>query len=1191
MSRLPQLQGEFIDRSTPVQFEFEGRRVQGYAGDTISSALAANGVRVLGRSFKYHRRRGLLSAADHDANALMQVRDGTRSVPNVRADVVPVAAGWRIAAVNTRGSLARDRMAVLDRLGAFLPVGFYYKAFHSRRWFPRWERMFRALTGLGAVDLNAGRRRTPKAYDFCDVLVIGAGPSGLAAAVAAAARGAAVLLVDEQPAAGGSGRYARGDSTAVAQQTAALLAAVAASGRIRVLSRAYACGYYADHWVALVTPDCLIKVRARSVIVAQGAYEQPAVFRGNDLPGVMLASAAQRLIYHYAVRPAQRVAVLTANPQGYAAALDGLAHGVQVSAVLDLRAQPGPRSRPAAEELAARGVAVHFGAVPIEGRARRDGELGSLLFRTAVGRTQAPQLLELDGLWMSVGFAPANALLHQSGTRMVYAHAVEQFVPQTLPPGVYACGKVNGVYGFAERIADGRDAGARAAADLGYGAKPERQDAPAPTESPTHAFPIFAHPRGREFVDFDEDLQLKDLENACQEGFDSSELLKRYSTVGMGPSQGKHSNMNALRILARLRGEPLERLGTTTARPMFHPVPLSHLAGRGFMPKRRTALDADHETLGAVWMPAGNWRRPEYYARPGVAREAAIAAEVAAVRTRVGLIDVGTLGKIEVHGPDAAALLERVYTGCFADLAVGMTRYGLMLDESGMVVDDGVIARLGPETFYFTTTTANSATLFRELGRLATWWGLAVGLVNLTGHYAAFNLAGPAARAVLAAHTGLDLADAAFPYLGVREAPVAGVRCRIQRVGFVGELGYEIHLPAGYAVAVWRALLAAGAPWSIQPFGVEAQRLLRLEKGHLIVGQDTDGVTNALEIGAPWALKMDKPFFIGQRSLRILAQQPRRQVLVGFRLPPGVARRPKECHLVIDNGRIEGRVTSVGFSQTLGQCIGLALVTPAQAARQQLRIRIESGVEILADLTPLPFYDPRGERQRAAPPEPAAAPAALTPSRAVRRSPLPALHPPAPEPQRASQAAPLHLQCLAGRERFGCKGPGAAAWLAAAGFAVPAAPNSAQVGAGGVLVARLATAEFLIEACDGGAEAVAAARDLLEGAGRPADVYPVARQDLVVALSGAASVRLLRQTCSVDFAPLFERCERDAGQVILTSMIGVGVVAWTRRGQPDPVLTLWVDPSFAYYFWTTLLEIAGELGGALIDNPSSGDDP
>ena len=276
MSRLPQLQGEFIDRSTPVQFEFEGRRVQGYAGDTISSALAANGVRVLGRSFKYHRRRGLLSAADHDANALMQVRDGTRSVPNVRADVVPVAAGWRIAAVNTRGSLARDRMAVLDRLGAFLPVGFYYKAFHSRRWFPRWERMFRALTGLGAVDLNAGRRRTPKAYDFCDVLVIGAGPSGLAAAVAAAARGAAVLLVDEQPAAGGSGRYARGDSTAVAQQTAALLAAVAASGRIRVLSRAYACGYYADHWVALVTPDCLIKVRARSVIVAQGAYERRA---------------------------------------------------------------------------------------------------------------------------------------------------------------------------------------------------------------------------------------------------------------------------------------------------------------------------------------------------------------------------------------------------------------------------------------------------------------------------------------------------------------------------------------------------------------------------------------------------------------------------------------------------------------------------------------------------------------------------------------------------------------------------------------------------------------------------------------------------------------------------------------------------------------------------------------------------
>jgi sarcosine oxidase subunit alpha len=428
--------------------------------------------------------------------------------------------------------------------------------------------------------------------------------------------------------------------------------------------------------------------------------------------------------------------------------------------------------------------------------------------------------------------------------------------------------------------------------------------------------------------------------------------------------------MNALRILARVRGEPIERLGVTTARPMFHPVPLSHLAGRRFTPERRTSLDSEHEALGAVWMPASNWRRPEYYAIANRSREDAIADEVRAVRTRVGMIDVGTLGKIEVHGPHAAQFLERLYTARFANLKVGMTRYGLMLDEAGVVVDDGVIARLGQETFYFTTTTGNSATLFREFGRLATWWDLPVGLVNLTGHYAAFNLAGPASRAVLREHTALDLADEAFPYLGVREAQVAGAPCRIMRVGFVGELGYEIHVPFQHAIEVWRALFASGSRFQIQPFGVEAQRMLRLEKGHIIVGQDTDGITNALEIGMPWAIKMDKPFFVGQRSLRVLEKQPRRQALVGFTLPPSglmsehAQRRPKECHLVIDGGQIAGRVTSVGWSPTLARCIGLGLVAPHVAIRKHLRLRIDRGEEIDVEVAQPPFYDPNGERQR-----------------------------------------------------------------------------------------------------------------------------------------------------------------------------------------------------------------------------------
>jgi sarcosine oxidase subunit alpha len=1045
--------------------------------------------------------------------------------------------------------------------------------------------MFRRLSGLGEVDLGAAHRSTPKRYDFCDVLVIGGGPSGLSAALAAAGRGAAVILVDESPRVGGSGLYARGGSTATLEKTEALVSAVESNSNIRVLTGTYAAGYYADHWVALVASESMIKVRARSVVIAQGAYEQPAVFRGNDLPGVMLASAAQRLLYHYAVATARRVAVLTANSEGYAAALDGRVNGVELVAVLDLRSEPGPISKPAADELVRRGVPVYYGVVPIEAVAGDSGDVGSFRFETRPSAPSGPRQIELDGIWMSVGFAPANALLHQANTRMSYAHAVEQFLPQSLPPGVYACGKVNGVYEFEERLADGREAGEQAAGLLGFGTASARRPQGVPRECPTHAYPVFRHPRSGEFVDFDEDLQVKDIENACQEGFDSSELLKRYSTVGMGPSQGKHSNMNALRILAKVRGEPIESLGTTTARPMFHPVPLSHLAGRGFTPERRTPLDAEHEALGAVWMPAGNWRRPEYYAVAGKSRSEAIAAEVRAVRNAAGLIDVGTLGKIEVHGPRAAQFLERLYTARFANLKIGMTRYGLMLDEAGIIVDDGVIGRLGPESFYFTTTTGNSATLFREFGRLSTWWGLPVGLVNLTGHYSAVNLAGPAARSILREHTSLDLSDEAFPYLGIREALVAGAPCRIMRVGFVGELGYEIHLPAEFAVDVWRALLASGARFRIQPFGVEAQRMLRLEKGHIIVGQDTDGVTNALEIEASWALKMDKPFFVGQRSLRILETQPRRQTLVGFNLPPQTPQRPKECHLIIDRGEIAGRVTSVGWSPTLSRWIGLALVTPAQAAAEQLRIRIDRGEEITAEIVSLPFYDPKGERQQPGEhEEPAAREGfhAVALSLPGRRSPLDLWfrqHP--DEPGR--EGAGLRFAVPAPRERFGCKGPGAEPWLNANGYCVPAEPNSAVVDDNGVFVARLATSEFLIEAIDGDSEHVEASRRLLGSAARPADVYPVARQDLVIEISGAQTNSLLRQVCSIDFAGSLETSTSSSGPITLTSMIGVGAVVYIRRSsEHGAVVTLWVDPSFAHYFWTNLLEVARDLGGPVV---------
>jgi sarcosine oxidase subunit alpha len=798
------------------------------------------------------------------------------------------------------------------------------------------------------------------------VLVVGGGASGLSAALAAAEAGADTVLVDENERLGGSLTYTFRDDAATRQKVHSLLSAVRHHPRLRCLTSTSAVGYYTDHWVALDTPGHLIKLRARAVVIAQGAFEQPAVYRNNDVPGTMLASGARRLLHRYSVAPARRIVVLTANADGYRTALDALERSVEIAALFDLRKTPGAESGRLAEQLRARGPRVHLGAAVREGHAASDGCLERVSWAAWDGAWQSGASGEVaaDGLWMSVGYAPANALLHQAGARFLHDAATAQFVPSDLPEGVFACGKVNGRYGLEARWDDGARAGSAAAAHCGFGAARAMSPAPAETEAATHPFPIMDDRRGKNFVDFDEDLQVADLENTAREGYDSSELMKRYSTVGMGPSQGKHSNLNALRVLARFRGEPLGALAPTTARPFFHPVPMAHLAGRGFTPERRTPADAEHERLGAVWMPAGNWRRPEYYARRGESREACIAGEVRAVRRGVGLIDVGTLGKIEAHGPRAGEFLNRVYTGRFDSLRVGMTRYGLMLDESGIVIDDGVIARLAEETFYFTTTTGNSAAIFRELGRLATWWGISVPLVNLTGQLAAYNLAGPRSREVLARLTSLDLAHAAFPYLGAREAIVAGVQARLMRVGFVGELGYEIHVPASAGLHLWHALLEAGREAGIRPFGVEAQRLLRLEKGHIIVGQDTDGVTNPLELGVDWALKMDKPYFVGQRSLTILARQERRQTLVGFTAAGRPAATIRECHLVIDDGEIAGRVTSVNRSATLDRLIGLALVRPSVAQRGTFTIRADRGTLVRVEVAALPFYDAAGERQK-----------------------------------------------------------------------------------------------------------------------------------------------------------------------------------------------------------------------------------
>jgi sarcosine oxidase subunit alpha len=960
--RLPKRDGEWIDRNKPLTFRFEGRMYSGFAGDVVSSALWANGQRMMGRSFKYHRPRGIYSLANHDTNNI--VAEGSNT--NVRADVTPIQEGMNCTAVNTIGGLESDKGNLIEWFSPFLPVGFYYKAFHNpKKLFPFFERQMRAMAGLGAINKHQPRQRTPKSYSYCDVLVVGAGPAGLSAAIAAADHGAKVIIVDENPHAGGSLGYQWTAEPRAAGIATDLLKKVSSHPNIDLRTSTQAAGYYADHWVALVDKKRLSKARARSVIFATGSYEQPAVFRNNDLPGVMLATGAQRLIYRFRVKPFERSVVLAANTEAYRAALDLQQAGVDVAAIIDLRKEK--ESSGIAEKLR---VPIHqqhaiYECIPGSGKR---SILGVIVCPIGVdGNLDIARKIQIDcdGVAMSVGFSPADSLFCQSGGKMTYSEGLSQYIPNTVPKGIFCAGRINGIYDLDDQLLDGTRAGLSALAHLGM-----YSGSIAPlhhrNESHTHPYPVFEHPKAKNFVDFDEDIQVKDIANAVQEGYDNVELLKRYSTFGMGPSQGKISNTNSIRILSKLKNQSPGQTGSPTARPFFHPVPISHLAGRGFDPHRLTALHSFHESAGAKFIPAGTWLRPGYYAPQNRSREEAIVQEVNAVRQRVGIIDVGTLGKIEINGPDAAQFIERIYTARFAKMKNGTTRYLLMCDESGVVIDDGVAARVSEDRFYVTCTTTGADGVYREMQRWATIWGLNVVLANATGTFAAMNLAGPLSRKILAPLTDVKLEEESFPYLGYREGTVAGVPARLMRVGFVGELGYEIHVPAQSARHVWDTLMKAGAADNIQPFGVEAQRVLRLEKGHIIVGQDTDGLTNPFEAAMDWAIKMDKPFFVGQRSLTILQKKPMKRKLVGFMLAADYnGPTPKECHLVIKDGKtITGRVTSVVTSPSLKRVIGMAYVETDQSEiGKTFTIRIDGGQTVTATVVKIPFYDPDNLRQ------------------------------------------------------------------------------------------------------------------------------------------------------------------------------------------------------------------------------------
>ena len=664
---------EWIERDKPVSFTFESKEFIGYEGDTITSALLAAGEKVLGRSFKYHRARGVLSLANHDINVMLTDGEDT----NIRGDVVAVKAGMSLKAVNTMGGVKKDNLRFIEMfLSPFLVVGFYYKAFFRPRFmFPFWEKIIRRGAGLGAVNFNYPRIPKPKLNEHYDLLVVGAGPSGLVAALAASLDSQLkILIVDENQQAGGSLGYDRAGDDSQIPQLEELIAEVDKAVNITLRVNAYASSYYADHLIPIVEKGGITKVRAKSLIVATGAFEQPPVFRNNDLPGVMNGSAAQRMIYRYGVKPFNNGVVFTANDHGYRVALDLIQAGTLVKAVVDLRKNNS--SNDLTKDIVNKGISVYTGHCVYEAIESADkmSVKGAVIcpFDEDANKAEPEKsfTIECDGIAMSAGWAAAAALLYQSGMKVKYDNSIEQFIPDLLPQGIFAAGKVNGIFDLEQRISDGARAAAEAMHYLGRDNIPDIPVQAPHGESPSHRYPIVSHPKGRNFVDFDEDIQVKDFIHAAKEGFDNIELMKRFTTVGMGPSQGKHSNMNAIRILANIRGLAVEKIGSTTSRPFFHPTPIGHLGGRNFHPKRQSAIQQWHKDAGAVFVDVGTWSRPAYYAKPAEEQENLIQQEAMSVHQSVGIIDGSSLGKIEVCGPDAAQFLEFFFTDKFADQKV-----------------------------------------------------------------------------------------------------------------------------------------------------------------------------------------------------------------------------------------------------------------------------------------------------------------------------------------------------------------------------------------------------------------------------------------------------------------------------------------------------------------------------------------